>query len=403
MAENERTRSGGGAVKALICVGLLAGAGAAGMFLMKPSATRRPERTVAKSNINEQSSLEAIAAALPTGDGMALAVLQKRLAVAPGALIPPIAEGESAAWRAIAEGLKRGFARFAPYGRASAAITALRILEKYGVKTAPVDWAESMQPIYQTVTAALTDTDASVRSSAIHELGRFWKWSPGRELETTGELDYVAEWKEAIYIQLVRALGDADGSVRARAVGAISALPIDVKAATAAARINDPSFEVRLYVLAGFADRRNLLDDEAVVALLYDPVPAVATAAENTLKQRGLTPEQIGLCKLIVHPLSHMRASVIPMLQTRTDVDPTIWLVFLSRDKDVNVQMKAVEALGAVKDEEARRRLAEMAIDPKLAPDIREAAAKLAPPGAVATTVALPPLPGSASLNPRAN
>jgi hypothetical protein len=146
-----------------------------------------------------------------------------------------------------------------------------------------------------------------------------------------------------------------------------------------------------------------LLDDEAVIGLLYDPVPAVATAAETTLKQRGLTPEQIGLCKLIVHPLSHMRASVIPMLQARSDVDPTLWLVFLSRDKDQGVQMKAIEALGQVKDEEARRRLAEMAVDPKLAPDVRDAAAKFAPAEAGATTVALPPLPGSASLNPRAN
>lgn len=393
----------GAVIKGLGVVVLIGGASAGWLMWNrpKPRPPATPTTAAAASTINEESSLEEIATALKAHDGMALAVLQKRLTYAPGALMPAIDAGESGAWIEVCRALNESFVRFAPYGRASATAVALRIMERYAVAPAPVNWSECMQPVYQVVSTALNDSDPSVRAAAMKEVGHFWKWSPGRELETTGEVDYIADWKESIYAQVVRALADVDGSVRARAVGALSALPIDLKAAPAAACVNDPNFEVRLYVLAGFANRRELLDEESIVGLLYDPVPAVATSAETVLKQRGLTPEQIGLCKLVVHPLSHMRSSVIPMLQARTDIDPTIWLIFLSRDKDQAVAMKAVEALGQSSDTQARQRLVEMANDPRLSPDLREAAQKLAP--AETTTVALPPLPGSPSLNPRAN
>jgi HEAT repeat protein len=272
-------------------------------------------------------------------------------------------------------------------------------MEKYAVSPAPIDWKECLKPVYDLVVAALEDTDPTVRAHALQELGRFWKWSPGQELVTTGEIDLVANWKESIYARVFKALGDTDASVRGRAVSALSTLPIDLKASPAVALINDKSFEVRLYVLAGFAERPTLLDEEAVAGLLFDSVPAVASAAENVLKSRGLTPEQIGLCKLAVHPLPHMRASVIPMIEAREDIDPTVWLVFMSRDKDKTVQLKAVEALAQRSEPDARRRLQEIADDPRSAPDVREAAAK----NSATTTVALPPLPGSTSLNPKAN
>jgi HEAT repeat protein len=390
-------------VWALAAVVLLAGVGTVGIVMSRAKKTPVKAVQQANSSITERSSLASIARAVADGDGMALAVLQQRINT-PGATRVAIAPEESPEWIRAAQSLVQGYSHFAPYGRTTAALAALRIMERYSAEPAPTDWSDCLQPVYQVVTAALADADPSVRTRAVQELARFWKWAPGRELTTTGEVDYIADWKESVYTQVVRALADKDGSVRARAVAALSALPLDAKAAPAAALINDENFEVRLYVLAGFANRRDLLDEESIVRLLYDTNPAVAMQAENVLKTRGLTSDQIGLCKMVVHPLARMRTSVIPLLQARTDIDPTIWLVFLSRDRDEAVQLEAVKALAQMTDDTARERLTELARDTKASADVRRTAQQSLDRAAEAgATVALPPLPGSPSLNPRAN
>jgi HEAT repeat protein len=333
---------------------------------------------------------------------MALAVLQQRVAVAPGELARAIPESEGATWAAIATGLRKGYARFSPYGRASAAAMAMRVLDKVAASPAPAEWGNIVGPICDVLAAGLTDAESAVRAAALQELGRIWTWSPGREMVTTGELDYVAAWKESLYSRVARALSDRDAAVRARAVACLAALPLDGKAAPAVACLKDENFQVRLSVLDGFGQRRGLLDEEAILPLLYDRSAAVAAAAEAALAQRGLSADQVGLCKLVVHPMPHMRASAIPLLQTRTDIDPIVWLVFLSRDCDESVRAKVVEALARSQSVEARRRLAEMAANDD-SPSVRQAAAKVAPSSEPETTASLTPLPGSASLNPKAN
>jgi hypothetical protein len=75
----------------------------------------------------------------------------------------------------------------------------------------------------------------------------------------------------------------------------------------------------------------------------------------------------------------------------------------LSHDTDETVRVEAATALARCKNQtvSVKRRLAEMARSDGSA-QVREAASKFVP-SIEETTVSLPPLPGSPSLNPRAN
>jgi HEAT repeat protein len=104
---------------------------------------------------------------------------------------------------------------------------------------------------------------------------------------------------------------------------------------------------------------------------------------------------------MMYHPKPELRASVIALIRERTDIDPIVWLLELSRDSDASVRARAVDALAGRLSPEVRRRLAEMAKSDQ-SPEVRQAASKIVPPNSE-KTVALPPLPGSPSLNPKAN
>ncbi len=390
-------------------LGLLGIATACGVFWTFQAGRNRPKeaeggrtaRAVESSTpIGPDATLDRLAQGVKRGDGMALAVLQQRLAVPEGQAPRAIPTAESPRWLDVLSNLRSGFPKYSGYGRASVVAVSTLILDRYAIEPAPADWLSALGPVHDILVAALADADVGVRVQALKQIGRLWVWSPGRDDLYSVGLDHLANWKASFHELVVRALGDQDAKARAAAVICLAALPLDDKAAPALAYLNDPDPEVRLQVLAGFAKRDALLNEEAILPLLYDPAPAVAPVAERVLKARGLNEEQIGLGKLIVHPQPHLRISAIPMLLSRSDIDPVVWLLYLSRDKDASVRAKAVEALAGRDTPESRRRLAEMAhSDPS--PEVREAAAKVAPRGE--STAALPPLPGSPSLNPKAN
>jgi hypothetical protein len=175
---------------------------------------------------------------------------------------------------------------------------------------------------------------------------------------------------------------------------------------------------VRQQVLVSFAQRPALLSDDVILKRLQDSEPAVAQTAELILKSRGLTTDQIELGRLIFDSRPEHRASVIPQLRNRTDIDPVIWLLQLSHDENETVRLAAAEALAERPTPEVLQRLVEM-IRTDRSPSVRQAVGKLVVPSPKAetattrpgesvpvnpeATVALPPLPGSPSLNPRAN
>lgn len=345
-------------------------------------------------------SLRSLAKGLASGDGMSLAILQKRAVLEPGQSIAPIAETESEDWLSAITSLRDGYGRYSPYGRSSAVNVAASILEKFAVEPSPPGWASALTPCFEIMSAAMDDTDATVRQSALARVAGLWRLSPIRDLHTA-EIEHLAAWKESLYQIALRSMGDTDVNSRAAAVAAVASLPLNDKAQPALAYLKDPSPQVRIQVLGGFARRSDMLDSEAILPFLYDPDATIARYAAQVLKNRGLTMAQIDLGRHVVHPMPRMRAAAVSLIQSQTDIDPTLWLVFLSRDSDPSVRSKAAEALASSSAPEAIQRLGEMAAsDPS--PEVREVAAK-ASPAAAETTALLPPLPGSPRLNPKAN
>jgi hypothetical protein len=355
-----------------------------------------------------ETSLRTLSERLRQGDGMALAVLIQRMTPKPGERPAPVAEEESSEWNAVIAAIRSGFPKFSSYGRASAVSAATRAFNRFAVEPAPADWISSLGPIHEILVAGLSDKDPVVRVAALTQIASLWTWAPGRDRDTK-ELEATHAWKDDLVNQVVRLLsdptaippipGDPEPKVRAAAVTSLAALLLDNKVRAVAACAKDPATEVRAAVLDGFAGRRMVLSEEAILPLLYDPF--LNATADQILRSRGLTPEQIGLGKLIVHPDPQMRISAIGTILSRSDIDPTVWLLFLSHDADASVRAKVVETLAGRDTPEVRKRLTEMA-ESDASDDVRQAAAKVAPPSE-STALSLPPLPGSASLNLKAN
>jgi hypothetical protein len=249
--------------------------------------------------------------------------------------------------------------------------------------------------------AGLGDSDPNLRAAALGHVAKLWIWLPARSI-TEAEETLLVKWKENLYRPVMRCLGHRDAPTLIAAVACLGALPIDNAAAPALAYIDNPDPEVRKQTLLSFAKRNLLLTDDMLLTRLHDADPLIRTAAEAVLKaDRHLSQEQISLGQLIFSPMPKQRMSVIPLLKDRTDVDPAIWLIQLSRDPEEMVRLGAVEAMGPLKSTAVQRRLTEMART-DVSDAVRKAAGKLTAP-VRESTAALPPLPGSTSLNPKAN
>ena len=163
---------------------------------------------------------------------------------------------------------------------------------------------------------------------------------------------------------------------------------------------SDPSAEVRKQALLAFAQRPNLLTEENILPRLHDSDPTVALIAEKVLEGRGLSQDQIALGREVFHPHPDHRVRAVKTLTARDDIDPLVWLLYLSYDPDDRVRREAVSVLAHSESLEARDRVREMARHDgsKL---VKETLHKLAP--GIESQGLLPPLPGTAGLNPRAN
>ena len=158
-----------------------------------------------------------------------------------------------------------------------------------------------------------------------------------------------------------RAGGPPPGRPRAEGPGrrrspASALLPIDAAAAPAVAYLDDPARAptVRQQVLVSFAGRPDLLTEDAILKRLYDPEPGVAEWPSWSSRRRGLTDEQIGLGRMIFHPKPELRASVIPLLRDRTDIDPVVWLLHSRATATSRSAPSAVEALAGRLSPEVR-------------------------------------------------
>lgn len=366
-------------------------------WILKPAG-----RETAPIRAGTMSPMRTLAEGLKRGDAGSLEALCRRVLDKADRPQPAVGEEEGADMVAVLEGLRAGFLKFHPVGRASAVAASTHLLDRFRVEPAPSCWIGSLEPTRDLIVAALGDPNVDVRSSALSEVGRHWNWLPGRSM-TPAEEAKLADWKDHFYQPAVRRLGDREPRSRAAAVVCLGALPFDGMAAPAAAYVDDPdNGGVRHKALMTFADRPALLSVDSILKRLHDPEPGVHELAELILKGRGLTKDQIYLGRQIYSPRAEVRVSVIPLIRDRTDIDPVIWLLQLSHDPDEAVRAKAVESLVDRDSPEVDKRLREMA-STDTSPAIRAAAGKHVARTLADSSAALPPLPGSPGLNPKAN
>ena len=391
MDGQRRTKLAIGGTLALAIVG-------GGMTWMMTTGRRAEGPAPATAASPGKSEWRTLAEGVRQGDAPSLATLCQRVMAFPEKPTTTLGEAESAEMVVALDGLRAGFLKYSPVGRASAIAAASHILDRYRHEGAPANWFETLKPIHDMVLAGLVDPSVDVRASALTEVGRHWSWIPGRPM-TPAEEHGLGSWKDEFHAPAVRCLGDREPKSRAAAVVCLGSIPIDSMAAPAAHYVEDPeSGGVRYKALMTFAGRPALLTDDAILKRLHDTEPGVPELAELILKNRGLSKEQIFLGRQIYSPRPEIRISVIPLIRDRVDIDPVVWLLQLSHDADELVRTKAVEALADRDSPEVSSRLREMAATDK-SPAVRAAANKLV----ARTTASLPPLPGSPSLNPRAN
>jgi HEAT repeats len=350
--------------------------------------------------VNEQSLLGDLNEGLSTGNPQMLGLIYKRALPAANAPRQALSEQDAVAWIDALSALRTGFPRFNAPGRVTAVSSACLILDKFAVEPAPAQWSLALKPVHDMIIASLADAEEMPRYAGLTEASRLWVWMPGRSL-TPFEEQTLGDWKSAIHKPVVRCLGARDAQTRMAAVACLGKLPIDEAAAPGARYVDDPIPAVRKQAVSSYSQRSTLLTHEMLFARLHDSDSLIREMATLILKTRGLTQEQISLGGLIYSPKAAQRVSVIPLLKDRTDIDPVIWLIQLSRDSEEMVRITAIEALAKHKSPSVQRRLAEMARSDG-SEAVRRAASKLVP-SAEETTAALPPLPGSSSLNPKAN
>jgi hypothetical protein len=372
-------------------------------FTLSLRGKNKPETTVASTNLPEETPLTALAVGLTRSDIPSLAALAKRLDENAASKLKPLTATEATEWVEVVKGLKAGYMKFKGANARSTAIAAVTpILHKFTLEPVPSGWFDALMPILEMFNAGLSDPDPSVRVATLDAIGKIWDWYPRRALMPIEESELGA-WKDRFGEPVKLKLADRDPRTRAAAVACLALAPIDDLAANAVIYIDDPqSGDVRHQVLVSFAHRPLLLTADMIIKRLHDPEPGIPQLAELILQARGLTKDQIALGRMISSPRPEMRASVTGLVKDREDLDPIVWLLRLSHDTDEMVRTKAIEAMTGKDSPDLRVRLREMASRDS-SETIRTAAAKLVAQFSTSATFALPPLPGSSSLTPKAN
>ncbi len=398
MSERRRAR--------LWIAGILGGAMVAAVLVFGYFAmTHRDMRPGGGSavSLGQASSLADLDQGLRDGDPRALAVFLERLSPQNGTPRQAVNDEDAERWLVTLAALRTGFFKYSPPARASAAVVACGILDRFTPDITSARWIDALPPVRDILATCLDDADGNVRHTALDQISRLWVWLPGRSLLVTEE-DALGTWKEALHRPVVRCLASTDPQTRIGAIHCLGFLPIDSAAAPAVAYIEDnDNVDVRRQTLVSFAQRPYLLTDDMLLRRLHDSDVTIRDTATTVLKARGLTREQISLGGLMVSPRPAQRCSVISLIKNRTDIDRVVWLLRLSHDADETVRIMAAQALAAQPSPpvSVKRRLAEMARSDS-SQQVRQTVGKFIP-SAEETTALLPPLPGSASLNPKAN
>ena len=219
-----------------LCV---AGVVVAAAVVAAPWVSRARRGAVPKAAVfNESSPVSALLRPLREGDGLALAVLFQRSAVAPGTKAAAMSEADAAEWVEALDATRAGFLKFGSYGRSTALTVVGRGLARLTVEPAPVNWVGLLPPAHDLLAAGLEDSSLDVRVSALMEVGNLWGFVPGRALMTAEEHSLL-DWKQGLTAPVARRLGDREPKARAATIACLGRLPIDAIAAPAVAYLDD--------------------------------------------------------------------------------------------------------------------------------------------------------------------
>ena len=267
------------------------------------------------NNISEASPLAVLNQGLRDSDPRALEVFQSRVSTNSEGTRNALSDAEATQWLETLSCLRTGFLKSTPPARATAAVVACKILEKFSIEPAPSRWIEALQPVHDILSGCLADSESNVRYIALGEVSRFWVWMPGRSL-TPVEENELGNWKEGLHRPVVRCLASTDIRTRIGAISCLGFLPLDSAAAPAVAYIEDnDSVDVRRQALVSFAQRPAILTEDMLLRRLHDSDPSIRDTASVVLKARGLNQELISLGGLLVSPKPQQRASVISLIK----------------------------------------------------------------------------------------
>jgi HEAT repeat protein len=144
--------------------------------------------------------------------------------------------------------------------------------------------------------------------------------------------------------ELARAcLTDGDAENRGRAVGLALHPGMDLHRPVLPL-LRDPSAEVRRLAMLAVGPAAEVIGTEELLHWLHDPDPEVRRLCEMALRGRKLSDNHIRLGRLLTDEQHQVRLQVLDHLSRAGDLDPGVWLRYLSQDPVPSVRAAAMRA-----------------------------------------------------------
>lgn len=98
-------------------------------------------------------------------------------------------------------------------------------------------------------------------------------------------------------------------------------------------------------------------DTRSVIDFVGSVQPALHQAAEEELRKRNFSDDELELATRLTSPSAQVRLAMVEELPSRADVDPRRWLIWLANDPERDVRLQAISRLGTMDDPEVREAL----------------------------------------------
>lgn len=263
----------------------------------------------------------------------------------------------------LARRLEENFPRFGPTGQEATLRLGLAWLKGDGDSAASTDTAAGLARL---LPEAGRSKEVRVRAAALELAGQL--------LERPEHADALAPCRELA--QACFADGDADN--RARAVQLSLNPGMDLQRQVLPL-LSDPAPEVRRLAILAVGPATDVIVTEDLLRWLHDPDPEVRRLCELALRGRRLPEAHIRLGRLLTHEEPKIRLQVLDYLHQASDLDPGVWLRYLSHDPVPSVRAAAMRAAtsGTYEHVPFSDRLDQMRADP--CPTVKQLASYFLP------------------------